>query len=208
MKINDQKAVQQWIDNLEPITPERVSELDDELVKIIREHGSVSGYKTWFEPLLDQWLGNLAEGRVDLEVDTMARIAVGVNRVYSMRDAILLSFATSADRDTLLKIATQPRAKGTAETVNELLNAAYTGKTHPDKIRCRTALAMLAGIASIIPDSVVNVQPIAMMAYAYWWLGDRKALPYALQTLSIDESNGLALLILEALSRGARPAQN
>ena len=49
-------------------------------------------------------------------------------------------------------------------------------------------------------------QPLAVLAYVMWWMGDSRAVAFALRCLMLDEDCSLAAIVCSAYQRGVMPA--
>ena len=88
----------------------------------------------------------------------------------------------------------------------ELLTCAFEDEgMMPDKERCHTGIGMLLDIAEASPVPYC-IQPLAVIAYTLWWLGDPRAMVFALRCLLLDEDCSLAAMIFSAADRGVAPA--
>ena len=64
---------------------------------------------------------------------------------------------------------------------------------------------MLFRSADRVPESF-SVQPLAVLAYVMWWMGDSRAVAFALRCLMLDEDCSLAAIVCSAYQRGVMPA--
>jgi hypothetical protein len=53
-----------------------------------------------------------------------------------------------------------------------------------------------------------KVQPLAVAGYILWWMGEGKALEYALRALGLDQGCTLAAIVCSALEQGVGPANS
>ena len=155
------------------------------------------------------WLVNLDSGETVLDCDTMAAFAVGMNETLSIRDALILSLIIDEQRcpkTQLMEFAARPHSKRNKRRMGELLTVAFEDEgIVPDKERCHAGIAMLLDIADAAPVPYC-VQPLAVVAYTLWWLGDSRAVTMALQCLLLDEECSLAAMVFSAAQRGVAPA--
>ena len=86
--------------------------------------------------------------------------------------------------------------------MGELLTVAFEDEgIVPDKERCHAGIAMLLDIADAAPVPYC-VQPLAVVAYTLWWLGDSRAVTMALQCLLLDEECSLAAMVFSVCAAG------
>ena len=174
-----------------------------------RRNGHRKATAEWLADPMDDWLSNLDNGRTELKCDDMASIAVGMHETLSIRDALILSLITSEEacpKTQLMEFAARPQLARSKRRMCELLSAAFEDEgLVPDVERCRTGVIMMLDIARMVP-SPLAVQPLAVVAYALWWLGDERALLFAVQCLAFDEDCSLAAIVFSAINRGLGPA--
>ena len=75
----------------------------------------------------------------------------------------------------------------------ELQGAFFDERRRPDEPRCRAGADMLVAMADRVPESF-SVQPLAVLAYVMWWMGDSRAVAFALRCLMLDEDCSLAAI--------------
>ncbi|MBT1175463.1 DUF4192 domain-containing protein [Bifidobacterium sp. LC6] len=174
-----------------------------------RMRGPQQADADWVSEPLDAWLASLDDGSADLEADTMAAFAVGMNETLSIRDAIILSLVIDqrqCPKSMLMEFAAKPHSKHAKRRMSELLTAAFEDEgIVPDEERCRTGVDMLLTMAALSPVPYC-IQPMAVAAYTLWWLGDPSAAALALQCLILDEDCSLAAMVFSAADRGISPA--
>ncbi|KFI93464.1 hypothetical protein BISA_1552 [Bifidobacterium saguini DSM 23967] len=174
-----------------------------------RERGPQQADADWVGEPLDEWLASLDEGIADLNPETMAAFAVGMNETLSIRDALILSIIIDRDvcpKAQLIEFASKPHSAHAKRRMSQLLTAAFEDESiMPDEDRCRTGVDMLLNIAMISPMPYC-IQPLAVAAYTLWWLGDSSAAALALQCLMLDEDCSLAAMVFSAADRGVFPA--
>lgn len=198
----------EFLDGLDELDGDVIDGLVGQLREERRERGPEAGNNEWMDGPLDEWLDNIDHGRVDLDEETMAAIAVGMHEVLAMRDALILSLIVdraACDRDTLMAILSRPRTPPVSALVRDLMTAAFEGDDGPDMDRCQAGVTMFSAMACLMPLSM-TAQPFAAIAYVLWWLGDCRAPVYALRSLAADEGCTLAAIVLGAAERGLGPA--
>lgn len=198
----------EFLEGLDELDGDVVDELVGRLREGRREHGAQAGNNEWMDGPLDEWLDNIDHGRVDLDEETMAALAVGMHEVLAMRDALILSLIvdrSTCDRDALMTILSRPRTPPVSALVRDLMTAAFEDDSGPDRDRCQAGVTMFSAMTCLMPVSM-TAQPFAAIAYVLWWLGDERAPFYALRSLAADEGCTLAAIVLGASERGLGPA--
>ena len=174
-----------------------------------RLRGAQQANADWVAEPLDEWLSCLDAGNTDLGRETMAAFAVGMRETLSIRDALILSLFIDESRcpkSWLMEFAARPHLARTRTRMGELLTCAFEDEgMMPDKERCHTGIGMLLDIAEASPVPYC-IQPLAVIAYTLWWLGDPRAMVFALRCLLLDEDCSLAAMIFSAAERGVAPA--
>ena len=149
------------------------------------------------------------QAATDLGRETMAAFAVGMRETLSIRDALILSLVIDESRcpkSWLMEFAARPHLARTRTRMGELLTCAFEDEgMMPDKERCHAGIGMLLDIAEASPVPYC-IQPLAVIAYTLWWLGDPRAMVFALRCLLLDEDCSLAAMIFSAADRGVAPA--
>lgn len=163
----------------------------------------------WVDMPFQEWLDSLTGRRPKLHPDTMAAIAVGMREALSIRDALILSLIAEPDqcpKRRMLEFAVQPHKAETRRRVNQLLSDAFDDDAAmPDWERCHAGVMMMADIAEAMPVPYC-VQPLAVMAYMLWWLGDPRAAVFTARCLAIDGDCSLAAMVHAALEHDVGPA--
>ena len=78
-------------------------------------------------------------------------------------------------------------------------------QARPDCVRVERGIAALEQCAQVVPDQYC-AQPLAMAAYACWWIGDARAMPMAMQAVAMDDDATLAGIVIAAMLRDIHPA--
>lgn len=182
--------------------------------KICHEEGVRQVCAQWVgSPLID-WLAGLDlgadGGEYTLDCLVVARLAVGINEVYAIRDALIMSMIVRPDRcpkSLIMDFVTRPHMPKVVGRMDELLNEAFDeGVDDKAERRCRAGISMLKAMIRAVPERF-QVHPLAMVAYGLWWMGDDQAAIYALQALALDEDCSLAAIVLGAIDRGVSPSR-
>ncbi len=194
--------------NLEPFTQNRMRKLREQLRRNRRDMGPEQANAEWIQEPLNAWLGQLDAHTIDLDDENMAALAVGLNEVMSIRDALIISLIvdeTVCDADMLMDIVSRPCTRRVSKAVHHLLSEAFDDEFGPDRARCQAGLMMLNAMSKMVPKSM-RAQPLAIIAYVLWWVGDGRASSYALQSLEVDRDCSLAAIVLKTLHCGMEPA--
>ena len=169
-----------------PFSERELDATDRILREHCREQGMYDAIRMYLREPLDHWMETLA-----------------------IRDALLISIIIDEERcprEFLLDFASRPMLPRNARRLEELLSASFhDAATHPDMARCGRGIGMLLDIIAMVPESY-HVQPLAVISYVLWWLGDDRAMPCAMRALAIDEGCSLAAIVCSAVHRHVGPA--
>ncbi|NMM93093.1 DUF4192 domain-containing protein [Bifidobacterium oedipodis] len=174
-----------------------------------RERGAPLADADWVDGPLDSWLACLDTGESHLEGEDMAAFAVGMAETLSIRDALILSLIIDERRcpkSQLIEFAARPHLVHAKQRMGELLTAAFWDEgLAPDRERCMTGIDILIDLAEAVPVPYC-VQPLAIIAYALWWMGDARSEAFAAQCLVLDGECSLAAMIFSACEHQLAPA--
>lgn len=174
-----------------------------------RERGAQAADADWVDGPLDSWLACLDTGETRLEREDMAAFAVGMAETLSIRDALILSLVIDEQRcpkSQLIEFAARPHLVRAKQRMGELLTAAFWDEgLAPDRERCMTGIDILIDLAEAVPVPYC-VQPLAIIAYALWWMGDARSEAFAAQCLVLDGECSLAAMIFSACEQQLAPA--
>ncbi|MBW3092245.1 DUF4192 family protein [Bifidobacterium sp. 82T10] len=175
-----------------------------------RKRGSKAAVSAWLDRPFGEWLTGLRADPGDedaLHESSVAALAVALRETLSSRDAMILSLIArdACDHASMIVFASDPHAVRSRRRFTALLSSSFESEEGPDIDRCEAGLAMLQHIADTVPDRW-RAQPCAVMAYVLWWLGDGRALRYAVECLVCDDECTLGGIVLSLLERGACPA--
>lgn len=162
----------------------------------------------WFAPVLDRWLAELDGDHGGAgDARFLALLAVSMDEVLSMRDAIVISLVGRASREELMDVAAKPHARRTGALVGRLLGASFDDPTlKPDLDRCDRGLQILLRIVHA-DDGRLSAQPLTVMSYVLWWSGGAtQAMGCALRALAVDDECSLARILVDTLINGVAPA--
>lgn len=174
-----------------------------------REQGAYRACNAWMDAPLDAWLNCLNKGSSELGRSSMVAFVVGMHEELSIRDALIVSLIIDERRCSkrqLMAFAAKPHLPDSKRRMNELLSAAFTDEgLAPDRDRCSVGMSMLLAMAAAVPVPYC-VQPLAIVAYTMWWMGDERAEEYALWCLALDDRCSLASIVYSAVGHGIAPA--
>lgn len=79
-----------------------------------------------------------------------------------------------------------------------------------DKDKVLNASRMLVDIVDTVEDTdlKLQVQPLAIISYILWWMGDGRAMLTAMRALAIDEECSLAAIVAAAIHGDLWPNRN
>jgi hypothetical protein len=187
-----------------------------------RQFGMQDAIDRWLDDILDDWLAWIKIGKQPQPVNRedaawFAHLAVGINEVLSMRDALILTLFVdvqpfvveeSAERisvGAVRQLASKPHHRvQTRLMARQLDRAFYHEQSLKSVSRCRNGVSTLSMMCAMVPQEY-RVQALAMIAYINWWLGDVSAQTYAEQALALDDECSLASIVLCALEHNIRP---
>lgn len=202
----------QWQDGQTAYVCEALN--DDEMTQVVRlfraqrrRMGVEDSDEAWFSGPLDDWLACLNGTGEGLERESVAGLAVGMREKLAFRDALIVSLVCAgARRGELLELGARPHRPGSVAYLSRALGDAFRDpKAVPDETRCERGLYALAQIVRAVPADF-RVQPMAVIAYVLWWMGDPRAVAYAALAAAGDGRCNLALIVLSAAERGIAPA--
>ena len=202
------------------IGPTELGALAQKLTGARRRDGIAKADADWFDRPLDEWLSGL-QGGSGLSRSSIVELGVGMTHSLAMRDAIIISMVATGRSQTsgggdgdkggvnkrlLIGFASRPHDPGNAARMGQLLARAFEDEAaRIDAARCRNGIEMLSTMVRTLPDEYV-VQPLAVIAYITWWMGEGSAGDVALRALSLDSGCTLAAIVCSALRHGVWPA--
>lgn len=193
-----------WLDTITETNTTTIDDITAELHTLQHEEGPTPANRIWFTPLLDQWLHNLENKQVDMDADTLIRLAVSMNETLPMRDALLLSLIADMSRDQLLTIAIHHNSNESRTLVARYLGDALLDTGHADHDRIQAGVTMLSALAETSPEPL-KAHPYAGIAYVLWYLNDERATVFALRALASNEDCSLAGIVMAFIQQGAHP---
>lgn len=169
--------------------------------------GTSDAIREWIEPAMQAWITQVDAHTDELDTASMERLAVAMKQVLAVRDALIVSLVANPEKidfEQLMAFATKPHETQNRALMKSLLSESFE-HLRPDDDRCHAGLNMLAMMADRLPTPY-DVQPLAVIAYTLWYMGDARSAVVALHCLDKDEDCSLAALVFSAVDRGVKPA--
>lgn len=172
-----------------------------------RRMGVENSDEAWFSGPLDEWLACLEGEREGLERESVAELAAGMHEKLALRDALIVSLlCAGSQRAKLLELGARPHRPGSVAYLSRAMGDAFRDpKAVPDADRCERGLRVLGQIVRAVPADF-RVQPMAIIAYVLWWMGDPRSVAYAALAAAGDGRCTLAGIVLSAVEQGIAPA--
>ncbi|BDR53162.1 DUF4192 domain-containing protein [Bombiscardovia nodaiensis] len=177
-----------------------------------RQLGVEEADGAWMRQPLRAWmdgLGGSSSGQAVLDMEAVQAIGIAMRETLSIRDALIVSMVcqqSQAKYDTIYSLCAQPHQDSSLRLTCQALDAAFTDpNAQPDRARCRAGIEMLEHMVACLPKDY-HAQPLAVMSYVYWWLGQPQSRDYAQEALRYDAHCTLASIMLVASRRPVRPA--
>ena len=201
-------AKQHLYDTERSIDPDLLHEERQRLLLARRELGIVAADAQWVNHLCTNWFTAL-RGENEMTERSMMQLAVGMSLSLPMRDALIISMVACEDaggvpvtKQLMVAFATQPHEPQHVAAMSDMLSCAFEHRyERVDVNRCRRGMHILSTLVRGMPEEY-TVQPLAVLAYIAWWMGDERACEYALRALRLDESCTLAGIVCAALGQG------
>ncbi|MDF7664068.1 DUF4192 domain-containing protein [Bifidobacterium sp. ESL0763] len=174
------------------------------------ERGVAEAGQEWLDEPFAQWNENLERGRARMGRECACRLVVAMADALAARDALILSLVGGLRGEgataTMLGCATHPHEPDNVRLLYRGLDRAFNDASlRPDARRLRAGIGMLRDLAARAPGRF-RVQPLCVVAYTLWWLGEDEAGGYARLALERDGSCVLARIICSAIEDEVCPA--
>lgn len=206
------------LDEITPICADEMELISDRLMKDCTSRGMEDGIRDFLSDPFARWMDVLADESSALDEPTRGRmlsrddagaLAAAMRGTFAVRDAMLVSIIVGerrSSREFLMGFMTHPTLPGNARRLEKLLNASFhDAAAGPDVNRCDNGVTMLFDIIDLVPEQY-QVQPLAVISYVLWWMGDERAMLCAMRALALDEECSLAAIICSAMHRHIGPA--
>lgn len=164
----------------------------------------------------DEWLDGLDTPQATLTKHSMEILAKSMRKSMALRDAMLLSVICAGnpeyDADKLRAYALNPMRReqlsGWCERMMKWSLAHAGHETNKDKVA--NASRMLVDIVGTVEDTdlKLQVQPLAVIGYMLWWMGDKRAMLCAMRAVALDEECSLAAIIVAAIHGDRWPGRD
>ena len=190
-----------------PLAGEDLERMCEDFRALRRDRGPESADVAWAGGAMAEWLGILRSAGGALTSRGAAVLTVGMRETLAIRDALIISILCErVRREELLELIAQPHLPDNARKIGDILNHAFRDpRCQPSRERCVAGMRALRGIIAAAPLEY-QVQPMAVVAYIRWWIGDGDASQIAMRCLDIDASCTLAAIVLAAIAHGVAPA--
>lgn len=206
------------IDETTPISDTEMDRLGERLTEDCGSRGMEETIREFLGEPFGRWVDSLAdppsggdgpENARGLSRNDIRAIAVAMERAMSVRDALLVSIVVREDRsprEFLMDFMTNPMHPDNSRRLEEILKDSFQdASTTPDTARCDNGVTMMFDIIEMVPERY-QVQPLAVISYVLWWMGDERAMLCALRALALDEDCSLAAIVCSATHRHIGPA--
>ena len=206
------------IDETTPICATEMDQLGERLTEDCTSQGMEETVREFLQEPFGRWMDSLADppsgcdGPEDargLSRNDIRAIAVAMERAMSVRDALLVSIVVGEDRsprEFLMDFMANPMHPDNSRRLEEILKDSFRdASTTPDIVRCDNGVTMMFDIIEMVPERY-QVQPLAVISYVLWWMGDERAMLCALRALALDEDCSLAAIVCSAAHRHIGPA--
>ncbi|KFJ07500.1 DUF4192 family protein [Bifidobacterium tsurumiense] len=191
------------------VDEEEMQELMEQLRAQRRAHGMAIADIQWVSTAFEQWRSGLTRHVQALDRASIAALAVGMAQSLAVRDALIVSMVASKTArlpNTMKRFVSRPHDSRNARLMCHLLDEAFNSvENKPDDEICKAGMTMMDAIVDTVPERY-GVQPLAVVAYALWWMQDEQADSYARHALALDPRCNLASIVVQALEHGIYPA--
>ncbi|KAB7791197.1 DUF4192 family protein [Bifidobacterium leontopitheci] len=195
--------------NADAIREDHMEHLCDEYRRHRREEGATKAARQWIDRPFEAWLAGFGGDGTALDDESIAALSAAMVVSLPVRDAMILSLIapeSCGDKAMMIRFASSPHEPQVQVRMCRELQRAFHDDSHrPDLQRCQRGADMLADMIVRLPDRFA-VQPMVILAYVMWWIGDSRAAAFALHCLSVDDDCTLAAIICSAVHRGIMPA--
>ena len=163
-----------------------------------------------FRDAFEEWLSGLDMERPALSEQSKKTLAESMSASMAWRDSILVSAALSNSPEY-----DEAKLKGFAfhkeheEWLGRMISGSLKDETlDEDRTVCRRAVGMLFDIVEAVEDIDIELQaqPLAVISYLLWWMGDARAMLAAMRAVAIDEECSLAVIVIGAVHGDRWPA--
>lgn len=158
-------------------------------------------------PLLQAWT-NAIEGN-NPNLDNLTGMPELMSEVLSVRDAaIIAAIDPQLTMSTIIDIAVNPHSPYSKKVLEQTLRDGFDNPdAKPDHERLVKAVEIARNLTNLVSEEKYKAQPFAISAYFSWWDGNSRDASFAaVSALDVDPNTGLAMLVIEAVMHGKKPA--
>lgn len=165
----------------------------------------------------DEWLDGLDTPQATLTKHNMEILAKSMRKSMALRDAMLLSVICAGnleyDKGKLRDYAAAPRIPNhqLSEWCERMMKWSFAHAGHEtDRDKVLNASRMLVDIVDTVEDTDLKLQaqPLAIISYILWWMGDERAMLAVMRALAVDEECSLAAIVAAAIHGDQWPNRN
>ena len=163
-----------------------------------------------FRDAFEEWLSGLDMERPALSEQSKKTLAESMRASMAWRDSILVSATCSNSSEyDAVKLKGFAFHREHEEWLGRMISGSLKDETlDEDRTVCRRAVGMLFDIVEAVEDIDIELQaqPLAVISYLLWWMGDARAMLAAMRAVAIDEECSLAAIVIGAVHGGRWPA--
>lgn len=163
-----------------------------------------------FRDAFEEWLSGLDMERPALSEQSKKTLAESMRASMAWRDSILVSATCSNSSEyDAVKLKGFAFHREHEEWLGRMISGSLKDETlGEDRTVCRRAVGMLFDIVEAVEDIDIELQaqPLAVISYLLWWMGDARAMLTAMRAVAIDEECSLAAIVIGAVHGDRWPA--
>ena len=163
-----------------------------------------------FRDAFEEWLSGLDMERPALSEQSKKTLAESMRASMAWRDSILVSATCSNSSEyDAVKLKGFAFHREHEEWLGRMISGSLKDETlDEDRTVCRRAVGMLFDIVEAVEDIDIELQaqPLAVISYLLWWMGDARAMLTAMRAVAIDEECSLAAIVIGAVHGDRWPA--
>lgn len=168
----------------------------------MKQTNTVEDNRHTMRHLIDAWTEAIDNYR-ELTDEERRGILDTMNESYAFRDALrLIALDTGMNVETAAKIAADPNNPLNRGIANISIVGVQDGAITVKRKRAKRAIRNLRTIAELSEDDQDKVNPLSVVAYIQWILGEKTAEKTAKAVLKIDGESFLARGVVRAFEKG------